>query len=328
MGKTMSILCSIGTRGRYDTTLPLAITSVMNQTLKPDRLVIFDDNDEPEDLRKRQLYKFLFQMLEIKGIPWSVEIGDRKGPHYNHQRANKMGYDWVWRVDDDNIVDPDTLEKLYRCAITYPEPVGAVGGSILTPPSDLTPNNSTGLIKNITREYSVQWAYIEKTKEVEHLHCSFLYRAGINDFDLSLSRIGHREETLFTYELIKKGYKVLVTPAVTWHLRSGNGGIRGAEKEVYDHDENIFWKKTNFTVVVLDNGMGDHIVFKKVLPDIKNPLVFSCYPEIVPGMSISEAKYIFGDLSQFSVYAKMDQWNWKGTLEEAFRVLYNAPKQS
>ena len=37
-----NILCSISTRGRYDTTLPLAIASAMNQTLLPDKLIIFE----------------------------------------------------------------------------------------------------------------------------------------------------------------------------------------------------------------------------------------------------------------------------------------------
>ena len=37
------VLCSISTRGRYRSTLPMAIQAVMNQTKKPDALVIFDD---------------------------------------------------------------------------------------------------------------------------------------------------------------------------------------------------------------------------------------------------------------------------------------------
>jgi len=41
-----SILCSISTRGRTHTFLPMALQAVMNQTRKPDKLVIFDDNDE------------------------------------------------------------------------------------------------------------------------------------------------------------------------------------------------------------------------------------------------------------------------------------------
>jgi hypothetical protein len=68
--------------------------------------------------------------------------------------------------------------------------------------------------------------------------------------------------------------------------------------------------------------MGDHIVFKHVLPYIKNPEVYSCYPEIIPGKSIQEAKNRFGDIDQWNIYKKMDQWNWQDSLEKAFRKLY------
>ena len=114
--------------------------------------------------------------------------------------------------------------------------------AILTPP--LLYNNSgiTGKIDNINNESNIQWNFINETKEVEHLHCSFLYRAGIYDFNLGLSRVAHREETLFTYGLHQKGYKILVVPnANTWHLKNPTGGIRSeTSQEMYDHDEKIF----------------------------------------------------------------------------------------
>ena len=68
--------------------------------------------------------------------------------------------------------------------------------------------------------------------------------------------------------------------------------------------------------------MGDHIMFKSVLKDIKNPTVFSCYPEIIPGRSIQEAKDLFGDIEQWNIYRKMDQWRWTQSVEQAFRKLY------
>jgi hypothetical protein len=50
MNKKNKILCSISTKGRYHTFLPLAIQSVISQTRKPDLLIIYDDNDTPEDM--------------------------------------------------------------------------------------------------------------------------------------------------------------------------------------------------------------------------------------------------------------------------------------
>jgi hypothetical protein len=318
------VLCSVATRGRYFTTLPLVLNAIINQTKPVDKLVIFDDNDEPQDMRKEMIYSYFFQMLDIKGIPWEWVFADKKGQHHIHQRANTMGYEWVWRCDDDAIPEPDVLEQLFYYA---DDDVGAVGGSILTPP--YLPNTSkvTGKIDKINDEPNIQWGMVHRETQVEHLHCSFLYRAGVCDYNLGLSRVAHREETLFTYQLHQKGYKILAIPgAITWHMKNPEGGIRSETKEeMYHHDEQIFRNVLQYrdrTIVVLNCGLGDHLVFNHVLPSIPNAEVFTCYPEIVPGRSIAEANHLFGDIDRWNVYKKMDQWNWKDSLEDAYRKLY------
>jgi hypothetical protein len=318
------VLCSVATRGRYVTTLPMVLMAIANQTRPVDKLVVFDDNDDPKDLRGDPMYARMFQMLDAKGIPWEWRFAERKGQHHIHQKANKMGYEWVWRVDDDAVPEPNVLERLLKYAI---KGVGAVGGAILTPPYSNPAEEPTGTIENIDSEPNIQWGDIQRPKRVEHLHCSFLYRAGVYDFNLGLSRVAHREETLFTYGLYQRGYSLLVIPnAVTWHLKSPTGGIRSeTNAELYEQDERIFRNfmdhKDN-TIVVLNCGMGDHIVFSHVLPKIKNPVVFGCYPEIIPCRPIAEAKALFGDIDPYSIYAKMDQWRWNGPLEKAFEKLY------
>ena len=318
------ILCSISTKGRTHTTLPLAIQSIIAQTKQVDKLVIFDDNDNPEDVRSNVVYSNLFKMMDLKGIAWEWLFAGKKGQHHNHQIANTMKYKWVWRMDDDTIAEPDVLEILYS---HIDDSVGAVGGSILTPSWDVrTRDNVTGLIENIDTEPNIQWGYIQGVREVDHLHCSFLYRAGIHDYNTGLSKVAHREETLFSYGLKQKGYKVLVAPCITWHLKNPEGGIRSEDNAaLYQHDEQIFRNTLNLgtkKIVVLDNGMGDHIVFKKVLKELDNPVVYGCYPDIIPCRPIAEAKTMYGSLDQWNIYKKMDEWNWKGSLENAFRKMY------
>jgi hypothetical protein len=319
-----SILCSISTRGRYDSTLPLALQAILNQSKLPDKLVIFDDNDDPRDVRDELFYSYFFKICDIKGLKWEWVFAEKKGQHFNHDKANISGFEWVWRIDDDCIPEPNVLENLYAHA---KENVGAIGGAILTPPINPDTSKVTGKIENIDKEQNIQWAEIKQIKEVEHLHCSFLYRAGIHDYNLGLSRVAHREETLFTYGLYKKGYKILVVPnATSWHLKNPQGGIRAeTNKELYDRDELIFRNIVAYKdkkVIVLNCGMGDHIVFKNVMPSITNAEIFTCFPEIIPGRSISEAMALFGSLDQWSVYRKMAQWNWKDSLEAAFRKMY------
>lgn len=318
------VLCSVATRGRYFTTLPLVLNAIVNQTRPVDKLVIFDDNDEPQDMREELFYSYFFRMLDIKGIKWEWVFAEKKGQHHIHQHANRAGFDWVWRCDDDAIPEPNVLENLLK---HIGGDVGAVGGSILTPPLVHNTDNVTGKITDIDDEPNIQWNFIKAVKEVEHLHCSFLYRAGVADYNLGLSRVAHREETLFTYELHQKGYKIVVVPdAVTWHMKNPEGGIRSeSRREMYTHDEIIFRnvvQNRDKTIVVLNCGMGDHLVFSHILPEIKNPMVFSCYPEIVPGMSINVAQNLFGDIDKYNIYRKMDQWKWQGTLEDAFRRMY------
>jgi len=318
------VLCSVATRDRYQTTLPLTLNAIINQTKKVDKLIIFDDNDEPQDMRNELVYSYFFQMLDIKGIQWEWLYAQKKGQHHIHQMANTMGFDWVWRVDDDAIPEPNVLQTLFNYTS---KKVGAVGGSILTPPLRFESFKPTGKIENIDTEPNIQWSFIHKVKEVEHLHCSFLYRAGVHDYNTGLSRVAHREETLFTYGLYLKGYKILAVPnAVSWHLKNPNGGIRSeTNQKLYEQDELVFRNTLNYKdkkIVVLNCGMGDHIVFSHVMPDITNAEVFTCYPDIVPGRSIAEARALFGDIDQWNIYRKMAQWKWTDSLENAYRKMY------
>jgi hypothetical protein len=94
---------------------------------------------------------------------------------------------------------------------------------------------------------------------------------------------------------------------------------------MYAHDDQIFKNHMTIadsTIVVLNCGFGDHIVFSKVLPKIKNPVVITCYPEIVKGRSIAEAMQLYGDIDQWNIYKKMDQWKWTGSLQTAFERMY------
>lgn len=330
------ILCSISTKGRYDSTLSLAIMAIANQTLKPSKFVLFDDNDKPKDLRENPTFNYIFRILDEKGIVWEVLFGQRKGQHYNHHVANNLGFKFVWRVDDDCVPEYDVLEKLMA---KMDDDVGAVGGSILTPPF-IKGIDATGKIENVKIEPNLQWDYISDTKEVDHLHCSYLYRAGVHDFELKLSSKAHREETMHTYGIKKMGFKVLITPAVTWHLKAPAGGIRSNNSfQDYEHDEKIFdnyLKLCNVNqegkIIVLDCGLGDHYAFKNILPELrknhKKIIIAACYPDVffdendLKLISIQDAKNMYGNIDEFNIYKKMIDWNWKNNVFEAFKKMY------
>jgi hypothetical protein len=340
----MKVLATISTRGRYFTTLPLAIQSVAFQSEKPDALYLFDDNEEPQDLLKYDLYKYLFMQLDIKGIPFKLFFGRKSGQHFNHQWANEIAkdekFDAIWRLDDDTAPEPDTL-KIFKSYLNDLE-VGAVGSSILTPPIKPIPLIATGDIRRIKIEPNMQWGIIKEHKEVDHLHCSYLHKVGISDYNLNLSMVAHREETLHTWGFRLLGYKCLLVPSdgcTTWHYKNSEGGIRSTNNaDDYVRDERVFEDElgkdgisVNWKLVVLDNGFGDHWAFKHILQKLKlkhkNIMVACCYPDIfsdenVDICSIQHIKDTFGDIDRFNIYKFMEQSYHKGGLISAFEKMY------
>lgn len=324
------VLCFIPTKNRYFTTLPLTIQSIISQTVKPDKLMIYDDNDDDvkKDLRENETYYYLFNMLNMYNIKWEYIFGSKKGQHFGHQQANKSNYKFVWRVDDDQIAMPDTLEKLLS---HMKDDVGAVGGVILTKGFG---GDDSPKLKDIFSKANVQWNYKGDVLEVDHLHSSFLYRSNIVDYCLELSPVAHREETLFSHELQEKGYKLIVDRSiVTHHLRQSNSGIRSNNiKWFYDHDEKIFIKKMEewgYKIITLDCGLGDHLAFLNILPQLKmkwkNLIIGVCFPEVfkdqsdVTIVSVGHTKPI----KEINIYQWMTDNKWDRSLIEAFARCYD-----
>lgn len=345
---TPNVTVEISTKNRYYTTLPLAIASILHQTVKPDFLFIYDDG-EHKDLREDAVYFGLFKMLDAKGIQWRFYFGERKGQVLNHQKCLEMAEtEWIWRFDDDDYAEPDALEKLLRHTET-PD-VGGVGSLILFPGKDRWHSGlASGKIEDIYATPNLQWHRQIGVKEVDHFNNSFLFRksAAAHGYCMDLSPVGHREETIFTHEIKRNGFRLLLDPeAIVWHLRDPNGGIRSHQVEEYfHHDEAIFTKKmaewgvkpTQFELIIMDNGMGDHIAFKMVLPKIlkKYPntkfMLSLCYPEIfkeynhhpqIQIISIADSHELGVKQEDYNIYKWMGDNNWKGKLHEAFAARY------
>jgi hypothetical protein len=82
---------------------------------------------------------------------------------------------------------------------------------------------------------------------------------------------------------------------------------------------------------VLDNGLGDHLMFRTILPEIKakysNLVLAVCYPEVfmddgVKMISIAEARTMITDIETQNIYAWCEANNWTGPLTDAFRKMY------
>lgn len=348
MGSGVTI--GLSTKDRYFSTLPLAIAAITQQTVLPDKLYIFDDG-EHKDIRPCTPYNSLFKMLTHKGIDWEWLWAPRMGQVRNHQDAlDRAKTPFVWRLDDDNLPEPRVLETLLE-KMKDPE-IGAAGGLVIFPTGmSPRPKELSGRMEDIFHPFgNIQWtSWDGPDEEVDHLYSTFLYRVDAarkaGGYPKDLSVIGHHEETTFSHMIKRAGYKLIVTPkTITWHLRDEQGGIRTfKDPSLWAADSTKFlgrlmsWGITPkaFEVAVLDNGIGDHIVFRKaVLPDFrkkhagKRLILAVCYPEVFEGeedvalASISEAKAAFGSIEKWSVYVWAHNHGWKGPLEQAFRGLY------
>ena len=331
----------VSTKDRYFTSLPNCLISIALQTRKPQYLIVYDDG-EHKDLRNEPIYQNIFSLLSMSGIAWTVNFGEGKGQVKNHQKSlSDCQTEWIWRIDDDTVMEPDVLEKLVKHIAPG---VGAVGGLVIDPKMQLFESKlASNKIEDIYLGMNAQWFKKSNTDDVDHLYSTFIYRkkASSHGYCMELSRVGHREETMFTYEMKRNGWKLIIDPtAVTWHLRNPLGGIRSdSDQSMWAHDEQIFAKKMaqwgvrprETKLCVLDSGFGDHLVFKAVLPDIKKKykevVVANCYNEVfsddkdIKMVSIAEAN-MTANVEELNIYKFMWDHNWQDSLEKAYRKMY------
>lgn len=242
--------CVVCTRGREFRTLPLTLMSILQQTVKPDFLNIYDDNDRV-NLLAEPMYDHIFNLLERSGIKWQFHQSQDKGQVYNHQKAfNESPCDLIWRVDDDVIPRSNCLEVLKR--LISDRQVAAVGPLIITKgfeekfpirtcssrliDIDSHPNQQMAARSSVNKEASWEGG-------VEHLHCSFIFdktKFG-EGYPKGLSRVGHREETIFTMQAFFNGHKLMITGMTDcYHLKDDKGGIRDGQEEMFENDQKVY----------------------------------------------------------------------------------------
>lgn len=347
----VDVTCVISTKGRHVTTLSHTLLAICNQTYKPKEIIIFDDNNEFKDPRQDPFYSHIFSLLQFYfGYNWYYEPGQRIGQVANHIRSLQLAKsEWIWRLDDDNVPEPDVLEKLVK---NIRPNVGAIGGLVVQSNQiRQVPSIASNKIEDIYLGLNEQWFLHSnsKPKEVDHLYSSFIYRKSIASYNTNLSVVGHREETLLTYQMKLKGYTNILDPsAKTWHFCNPIGGIRSDNKDratTFGRDEGVFQqflaehniKTNNYSFVVLDNGIGDHYAFKYILPEYfekyknKKHVFFVCYEQVfndvqnITMASIADAHTLFGSVDKYNIYKLMIDHHWTKSLSWAFRKLYELP---
>ena len=357
MMKLLPVTAVVCTKNRYDTTLPLCLLSIANQTYKPKELLILDDSDERVKMDEHHILSMVLRTLDEKFIQWKVVYGNKRGQGTLHDISRKMAeYEWIWRLDDDNYAEPNVLEELMKVVDTCKAnktSVGAVAGLVHTPGLIFQENDvASSDMKNWAMCLHVQWYKYDlngpRWMFVDHLYSTFVYskEAGSHGYNLDLSPVSHTEETQFTYEMRRKGYVLIVTKdALTWHYKQNIGGIRAYKDSwLWEHDSKLFrnklineWKveTSKFKSIILDSGIGDHFAFLSIYPLIreafpKHQFIISCtYPEVfedlrpeVKVVGLEFGKAMAGDISSWNIYNFMWQQGWSSHITEAYLDLY------
>ncbi len=213
----------VTTCDRYDTTLPLCLMSIINQTYKPNRIVLVDDNQEKK-FYDYEILRNILILCKYKDIKFDYFYGPSKGCTYALDLGlKKIEQGWILKVDDDNVLEPNILE-LYVKNIS--DNVGVMGGLIIDNDSltrgwDIQKNEYNRLC-DVYSVWNVQMITNQSTdiKEVEHVYSNYFFKKDETIVpDLRLTPSCHREDTIFTYQYFKKGYKLLVIPeSKTYHL--------------------------------------------------------------------------------------------------------------
>lgn len=239
------VMLDIVTRDRHGY-LAALLTSLWSQTFKEwDATVIVDDADE--SILADHLIKSMTRRLEHEGHAIKFIRGHRQGPHVGHDRTLNMTpdrYKIICRIDDDIIVRPDYLQKMFDVFLSSPN-AAAVGGVYLDPKrtdaeQTAPPEFAKDLMYAGKIDPNVMWPYVchyppgTAPRSVEHLYSSFMYRSevakAVGGYCLELSPIGFREESDFSYRFHLAGFDLFVQhEAVGYHFCAPAGGTRSNE---------------------------------------------------------------------------------------------------
>lgn len=275
-----NITVLLTTCDRYDTTLPLCLLSIINQTRKPDRIVIVDDSIQNKFYESYQIKQLLI-IAKYKNLTIDYYHGERKGAVPALQKGfEKIKDGWILKTDDDNVLEPNVLE-IYESHIS--DEIGGMGGIVLMDDKVYTRSESnapvSSKIEDLYTHFNIQMVYnqSDEPKEVDHLYSNYFFRKeAIDSFPLEIQPSSYREETILTYSIKRKNYKLFVYPqSKTYHLRTSNGNKKwgnsnDAKNErtlisklkewdvipnkisIFEDNERIYTKRNNTNYLILD----------------------------------------------------------------------------
>ena len=113
------------------------------------------------------------------------------------------------------------------------------------------------------------------------------------------------------------------------------------DREMFEHDDKLFREQLNRWInpdevgffAYLNCGLGDTFCFRHLLPEIKkkhkNVTVATCYKEAffdeigINLIDLDAGQALAPDVERYNIYKYAHENNWKGSLINAYRRLYD-----
>ena len=224
----------------------LLLTSLLSQTYKNFDVLILDDGSKVP-LMSFYFVTYLINRLKVDGhnvkiirndIASGVSAARQQMVEWTMKNTNCK---YICRIDDDSIADKDLLLKMKEGIDNGYDLMGCIVPFIAT---DLQKRD----IKEVEPIIGECWiddkgelflnmddCYLgyseEKILPTHHFRSSCLYKRELHekgvDYNSRLSKNGFREEQIFSFKAISKGFKLGIhTGAICWHLQTPSGGER------------------------------------------------------------------------------------------------------
>jgi len=257
------------------TEVALLLQSLRSQTHQDWDLFIYDDRSGTPiadyhfiqciiNLLKTENHRvFLFRENTIR---WGVT----KLRQILVEKILKLGTgESILRLDDDNLLEPDYIEKLVETLDSGYDIASGVVPLAIQP----TPKRETKFIKPFIADIKLKdgtiekfgddcgWMYLEhEIIPSPHFRSMALIRKSVHEkvsYETNLGFCSFREEEFFSFRALVNGFKIGVnTGAIAYHLNCGSGGERTTE---YQSSLNYNHQKLNDFTKELYEKHGDFI---------------------------------------------------------------------
>jgi GT2 family glycosyltransferase len=258
MHKNIRVTMHIAVRERA-TELALLLQSLRTQTFKDWDLVILDGNSQP--IETNHFLMSMINRIKLEGhyVALFREILNL-GVCNARNKLIELDYfdnDFICRLDDDVVLEPDYLEKLLKVINNGFDIASGVtpllGNQIIKRNSKFIGAIINKKIINKAGEITYYgddcgFQYIdERIIEAHEFRSNALMKKEVVKkikYETNLSPTGFREEAFFSLRAIKEGFRIGVnTAAIAYHIQCPSGGVRSNDYAQRVNSDNEYFKK-------------------------------------------------------------------------------------